>query len=281
MHSCCRAQTCDFVSCQRRFFKTYFLDACLELTSDPVANVRLHLASLLPALKQSIRSALLVKPAYYYCKCLLVPFHKSYCIQSELCKLCMLYLMPQLPALKQSIRPALLLMPAHCSLSLDALPAHATASRVSYASFAFCTWLYCLLLHTPPVQLCFYRPLVCNPSLECLFCNSYVTRVTYSSFVCLHSQRPHQHGMAQHSFSIGLWKVSSVWHIDSGKAWQFRIVPGVSTRIEGPAVQAIPPTIHQPTPTLYVHKQCCVMRQVARGCRAVGEAEQRHEQSGH
>ena len=41
--------------CMCRFFKTYFLDACLELTSDSVANVRLHLASLLPALKQSIR----------------------------------------------------------------------------------------------------------------------------------------------------------------------------------------------------------------------------------
>lgn len=81
-----------------RFFKTYFLDACLELTSDPVANVRLHLASLLPALKQSIRSALFVKPAYYFSKCLLVPIHKSYRIQSELCKLCMLYLTPQLPA---------------------------------------------------------------------------------------------------------------------------------------------------------------------------------------
>ena len=38
-----------------RFFKSYFLDACLELTADPVANVRLHLAALLPALKQSIR----------------------------------------------------------------------------------------------------------------------------------------------------------------------------------------------------------------------------------
>ena len=223
MHSRCRSQTCDLVSCQRRFFKTYFLDACLELTSDPVANVRLHLASLLPALKQSIRSALLVKPAYYYCKCLLVPFHNSYCIQSELCKLCMLHLMPQLPARKQSIMPALLLMPAHCSLSLDVLPAHATASRVSYASFAFCTWLYCLLLHTPPVQLCSYRPLVCNLSLGCLFCNSCVTRVTFSSFVCLHSQPPHQHGMAQHNFSIGLWKVSSLWHIDSGKAWQLRV----------------------------------------------------------
>ena len=39
-----------------RFFKSYFLDACLELTADPVPNVRLHLAALLPALKQSIRS---------------------------------------------------------------------------------------------------------------------------------------------------------------------------------------------------------------------------------
>jgi len=40
-----------------RFFKTYFLDPCLELTTDPVPNVRLHLAALLPALKQSIRQA--------------------------------------------------------------------------------------------------------------------------------------------------------------------------------------------------------------------------------
>ncbi|KAL3156729.1 hypothetical protein ABBQ38_001004 [Trebouxia sp. C0009 RCD-2024] len=38
-----------------KFFKSYFLDACLELTADPVPNVRLHLAALLPALKQSIR----------------------------------------------------------------------------------------------------------------------------------------------------------------------------------------------------------------------------------
>lgn len=40
-----------------RFFKTYFLDVCLDLTADPVPNVRLHLAALLPALKQSIRQA--------------------------------------------------------------------------------------------------------------------------------------------------------------------------------------------------------------------------------
>jgi len=45
----------DMAPC--RFFKTYFLDACLELTTDPVPNVRLHLAALLPALKQSIRQA--------------------------------------------------------------------------------------------------------------------------------------------------------------------------------------------------------------------------------
>ncbi|DBA65676.1 TPA: hypothetical protein ACH3X2_002731 [Trebouxia sp. C0005] len=38
-----------------KFFKTYFLDTCLELTADPVPNVRLHLTALLPALKQSIR----------------------------------------------------------------------------------------------------------------------------------------------------------------------------------------------------------------------------------
>ena len=55
-----------------RFFKVYLLDTCLELTSDPVPNVRLHLASLLPALKQCIRytssSSLTLHAAVLFCQ---------------------------------------------------------------------------------------------------------------------------------------------------------------------------------------------------------------------